>query len=130
VSEGIYASLNGGVGSSDDQTKVRENRRRMTEALGVAPDALVSVYQIHSPDVLRVEGQWPGDRPRPKADGMVTNVPGLALGISTADCGPVLFADEEARVIGACHSGWRGAFEACSKRRSPRWKSSARSGSG
>jgi polyphenol oxidase len=110
VSEGIYASLNGGIGSSDDQTRVRENRRRMTQALGVAPDALVSVYQIHSPTVLRVEAPWPADQPRPRADGMVTNLPGLALAIGTADCGPVLFADDEAGVIGACHAGWRGAF--------------------
>ncbi|MEE1657987.1 peptidoglycan editing factor PgeF [Microvirga sp. CF3062] len=107
VSEGIYASLNGGVGSSDDPGKVQENRRRMAEALGVTPDALISVYQVHSPDAVIVEGPWRGERP--KADAMVTSVPGLALGITTADCGPVLFADAQARVIGAAHAGWRGA---------------------
>lgn len=108
VSEGIYASLNGGLGSSDDPAKVRENRRRMAERLGVAPDALISVHQVHSPDAVIVEGPWTGERPR--ADGMACAVPGLALGVSTADCGPVLFADPQAGVIGAAHAGWRGAF--------------------
>jgi YfiH family protein len=108
VSEGFYASLNGGLGSSDAPDKVRENRRRMADALAVAPDALVSVHQVHSPDAVVVEGPWTGDRPR--ADAMVTNRPGLALGITTADCGPVLFADAESGVIGAAHAGWRGAL--------------------
>ncbi|MBL0404359.1 peptidoglycan editing factor PgeF [Microvirga aerilata] len=107
VSDGIYASLNGGVGSSDEPARVQENRRRMAEALGVAPGALISVHQVHSPDAVLVEGSWTGERP--KADAMVTAVPGLALGITTADCGPVLFADPGARVIGAAHAGWRGA---------------------
>ena len=107
VSEGIYASLNGGVGSADDPQKVQENRRRMAETLAVAPEALISAYQVHSPDAVIVEGPWQGERP--KADAMVTTVPGIALGITTADCGPVLFADAEARVIGAAHAGWRGA---------------------
>ncbi len=107
VSEGIYASLNGGIGSSDQPDSVRENRRRMAEALSVAPDALISVYQVHSPDAVLVEGPWTGERP--KADAMVTRAPGLALAITTADCGPVLFADEESGVIGAAHAGWRGA---------------------
>ncbi|WP_262031772.1 polyphenol oxidase family protein, partial [Microvirga sp. Mcv34] len=106
-SEGIYASLNGGIGSSDEPAKVHENRRRMTQALGVGQEALISVYQVHSPDAVFVEGPWQGERP--KADAMVTATPGLALGITTADCGPVLFADMEARVIGAAHAGWRGA---------------------
>jgi YfiH family protein len=108
VSDGIYASLNGGQGSSDDPDRVRENRRRMTEALGVGEDRLVTVHQVHSPDVLAVEAPWDG--PRPKADGMVTRTPGLALGIATADCGPVLFADPDAGVVGGCHAGWKGAF--------------------
>jgi YfiH family protein len=108
VSDGIYASLNGGLGSSDDPSRVAENRRRMAEHLGVQPDDLISVHQVHSPDVVTVEGPWTGTRP--KADGMVTRVPGLALGITTADCGPVLFADPHAGVIGAAHAGWRGAF--------------------
>src|SRR6478735_7682854 len=108
VSEGLYASLNGGLGSSDDPGRVRENRRRMADALAVAPDALVSVHQVHSPDAVVVEGPWTGDRPR--ADAMVTSRPGLALGITTADCGPVLFADGGNGVIGAAHAGWRGAL--------------------
>ena len=107
VSEGVYASLNGGVGSSDDPENVRENRRRMAETLAIAPEALISVYQVHSPDAVIVEGPWGAERP--KADAMVTAMPGIALAITTADCGPVLFADAEARVIGAAHAGWRGA---------------------
>ncbi|MBF9234337.1 peptidoglycan editing factor PgeF [Microvirga alba] len=108
VSEGIYASLNGGLGSSDDPAKVAENRRRMAEDLNVAPNALISVHQIHSPDAVIVEGPWAAERP--KADGMATAVPGIALGITTADCGPILFADPHAGVIGAAHAGWRGAL--------------------
>ncbi|MCB8821581.1 peptidoglycan editing factor PgeF [Microvirga rosea] len=108
VSEGLYASLNGGLGSSDDPEKVRENRRRMAEELEVEPDALVSVHQVHSPDAVVVDGPWAGQRP--KADAMVTAVPGIALGITTADCGPVLFADPHVGIIGAAHAGWRGAF--------------------
>ncbi|WP_230531630.1 peptidoglycan editing factor PgeF [Microvirga roseola] len=107
VSEGIYASLNGGLGSSDDPAKVAENRRRMAEEMGVAPEALVSIHQTHSADAVIVEGPWAGERP--KADGMATNVQGVALAITTADCGPVLFADPHASVIGAAHAGWRGA---------------------
>jgi YfiH family protein len=108
VSEGLYASLNGGLGSSDDPERVRENRRRMAVELEVAPEALVSVHQVHSPDAVIVEAPWNG--PRPKADAMVTAVPGIALGITTADCGPVLFADPHANIIGAAHAGWRGAL--------------------
>jgi YfiH family protein len=107
VSEGIYASLNGGLGSSDDPAKVSENRRRMAEELDISPTALVSVHQIHSADAVIVEGPWTGERP--KADGMATSTPGIALGITTADCGPVLFADPHVGVIGAAHAGWRGA---------------------
>lgn len=108
VSDGIYTSLNGGLGSDDDKAALAENRRRMAEALGVRPDNLVNVHQVHSPDVVVADGPWPAERP--KADGLVTNRPGVALAISTADCGPVLFADPEARVVGGCHSGWKGAF--------------------
>jgi hypothetical protein len=109
VSEGVYASLNGGVGSHDAANKVAENRKRMATALKVSPDRFLTAYQIHSPDVVTVTEPWSsGDRPR--ADAMVTNQPGIALGISTADCGPVLFADAQARVIGAAHAGWRGAL--------------------
>jgi YfiH family protein len=109
VSQGVYASLNGGVGSNDKPDDIAENRTRMAKALAVAPDRLVSVYQVHSPEVVTADTPWPAAS-RPKADAMVTRTPGLALGISTADCGPVLFADGEARVIGAAHAGWRGAL--------------------
>jgi YfiH family protein len=109
VSEGVYATLNGGVGSNDDPEHVRENRARMAAGVGVAPEQFLTVYQIHSPEVVTVEAPWPHDA-RPRADAMVTRKPGLALGISTADCGPVLFADAQAGVIGAAHAGWRGAF--------------------
>ena len=109
VSTGIYRGLNGGIGSQDDPTHVQENRRRMAEAVGVAPSHFLTAFQIHSPDVAIAEGPWPADQ-RPKVDAMVTRVPGLALGVTTADCGPVLFADPNARVIGAAHAGWKGAF--------------------
>src|SRR5258706_15896417 len=109
VSQGIYASLNGGVGSADAREHVDENRARMAAALGVAPEALLSAYQIHSPDVVVAERPW-GPDARPRADAIVTRVAGLAIGISTADCGPVLFADAQAGVIGAAHAGWRGAL--------------------
>ena len=108
VSEGIYASLNGGIGSSDDPSKVAENRRRMAAELDLPADALVSVYQVHSPDAVIVEGPWTGERP--KADGMATAARGIALAITTADCGPVLFADPHADIVGAAHAGWRGAL--------------------
>jgi YfiH family protein len=109
VSEGIYGSLNGGLGSNDDQAKVTENRRRMAEQLGVNIDHFLSVHQVHSPDVVVATGPWNG-QPRPKADALVTNIEGLALGITTADCGPILFVDPNARVIGAAHAGWKGAL--------------------
>src|SRR5882724_7258216 len=109
VSEGIYDSLNGGLGSEDQPAKVAENRARMAAALGVKPENFLSVYQIHSPNVAVAEAPWPAAE-RPRADAIVTRTPGLAIGIGTADCGPVLFADAQARVIGAAHAGWRGAF--------------------
>ncbi|MBR0714585.1 peptidoglycan editing factor PgeF [Bradyrhizobium liaoningense] len=109
VSSGIYAALNGGLGSNDDPANVAENRRRMAEHVGVAPERFVSLHQIHSPDALVAEGAWPAG-PRPKGDALVTNTPGIALGISTADCGPVLFVDPHARVIGGAHAGWKGAL--------------------
>jgi YfiH family protein len=109
VSEGIYQSLNGGLGSNDDTARVRENRRRMAQALHVAPSHFLTVYQVHSPDVVTVSEPWPTDE-RPHADALVTRTPGLAIGITAADCGPVLFADPKARVIGAAHAGWKGAF--------------------
>ena len=109
VSDGIYASLNAGVGSQDNPEKVAENRARMAAAVGVQPDDLLTCYQIHSPDVVTAQTPWP-PHARPRADAIVTKVPGLAIGIGTADCGPVLLADAQARVIGAAHAGWRGAF--------------------
>ncbi len=108
VSEGIYASLNCGPGSSDDGNAVAENRRRATEALKA--DRLATVYQVHGTDVVTVDERWTPDNP-PKADGLATDLPGIALGILTADCAPVLLADEDASVVGACHAGWRGALD-------------------
>lgn len=108
VSEGIYRGLNTGTGSSDDPSLVAENRRRAAEWMGVAPAYLLTAHQIHSPDVVVAREPFPGERP--KADAIVTDRPGLAVGASTADCGPVLFADAQARVIGAAHAGWKGAF--------------------
>ena len=108
VSEGIYKGLNIGVGSDDDQARVAENRRRVAAWMGVPADHLLSLYQVHSPDVVIASGPFPDGRP--KADALVTNRPGIALGASSADCGPVLFADPEARIIGAAHAGWKGAF--------------------
>ena len=109
VSDGLYASLNGGVGSDDKPQNVAENRARMAALLDVAPDRLLTAYQIHSANVVAADTPW--DRQaRPRADGIVTKRPGLAIAISTADCGPILFADVEARVIGAAHAGWRGAW--------------------
>lgn len=109
VSEGIYAGLNGGLGSDDNPAHVIENRRRMAAEMGVDPLHFLTAYQIHSPDVAVATAPWDGDS-RPRVDAMVTKVEGLALGVTTADCGPVLFADPKARVIGAAHAGWKGAF--------------------
>lgn len=109
VSEGFYASLNGGTGSEDTPARVAENRARMAAAVGVDPRRFLTAYQIHSPQVVVAETPWPSDA-RPRADGIVTRMPGLAIGVSTADCGPVLLADPQARVIGAAHAGWRGAL--------------------
>lgn len=109
VSEGVYASLNTGLGSKDDRARVLENRARIAADLGVAPDRMVTCYQVHSPDVVVAETPWrPEDNPQ--ADALVTRVPGLAIAVSSADCGPVLYADAEAGVVGAAHAGWKGAF--------------------
>src|SRR4051812_35400223 len=89
VSDGIYASLNGGAGSDDVPGRVAENRARMAAALGVAADRLLTAYQIHSPEVVTIEQPWPPQQ-RPRADALVTRTPGLAIGVTTADCGPVL----------------------------------------
>jgi hypothetical protein len=109
VSEGVYAALNGGLGSNDEPARVVENRARMCAQLGFPAPNLVSLYQVHSAEVVTVEAPFPLPE-RPKADAMVTRVPGLALGIATADCGPILFADPENRVVGAAHAGWKGAL--------------------
>jgi YfiH family protein len=109
VSQGVYDSLNGGVGSNDAPAKVTENRARMAAALGVLPDYLITAYQIHSPDVVVADQPWTIES-RPRADAIVTRAPRLAIGVSTADCGPLLLADAEAGVIGAAHAGWRGAL--------------------
>ncbi len=108
VSSGIYSELNIALGSKDDRGAVLENRRRAVEAV-MAGAALARVYQVHSPDVVTITQASDQDNP-PKADAMVTKMPGILLGISTADCVPVLFADREAGVVGAAHSGWKGAL--------------------
>ncbi len=109
VSAGVYASLNGGVGSRDSPEAVAENRARMAAALGVATDRLAVPYQVHSPDAIAISEHWAPDA-RPRCDGVVTAAPGLALGVTGADCGMILFADPEARVVGAAHAGWKGAL--------------------
>jgi len=109
ASGGIYESLNGGLGSNDDPVVVAENRRRMAEQMGVSADHLINAHQVHSPDAVVATGPWDA-RARPKADAVVTSAPNLAIGVSTADCGPVLFVDPNARVIGAAHAGWKGAL--------------------
>ncbi len=108
VSGGIYTSLNIGLGSDDERSSVLENRDRVAGQLGIGADRLVSPYQIHSADVITVSAPFAQDADR-KADALVTATPGLAIGIATADCGPLLFADTKAGVIGAAHSGWKGA---------------------
>lgn len=109
VSEGIYEALNGGIGSNDDTANVAENRRRMAEQMGVTPDRLLTLYQVHSPDVVIATTPW-GGAARPKADALVTRTDGIAIGVTAADCGPILFVDPNARVIGAAHAGWKGAL--------------------
>lgn len=109
VSEGLYAGLNVGLGSHDAPERVRENRARVAGWFGEDLDHLATLYQVHSPYVIVVDGPVSGERP--KADGQVTATPGIVLGVLTADCGPVLFTDPQARVIGAAHAGWKGAFE-------------------
>jgi polyphenol oxidase len=109
VSTGLYGSLNGGIGSHDAAANVAENRTRMAAALAVEPHRFLTAYQIHSPQVVTAEAAWPADA-RPRADAIVTRMRALAIGVTTADCGPVLFADPRAHVIGAAHAGWRGAL--------------------
>ncbi len=108
VSDGLFASLNCGFGSGDDAERVRENRSRAMRVFDLEADNLTTVHQVHSAAAVAVDEPWPLQA-RPRADGLVTDRPGIALGVLTADCAPVLLADEEAGVIGAAHAGWRGA---------------------
>lgn len=108
VSEGVVAGLNVGLGSQDDRTAIAENRRRAVEAV-LPGAALVTLHQVHSPDAIAVTAPYPDDA-RPHADALVTATPGLALGILTADCAPVLLADSAAGVVCAAHAGWKGAL--------------------
>lgn len=107
ISTGTYDSLNAGRGSDDAPENVTENRARIAHAMGTVEPKLLSLYQYHSTDVVTVTEPF---ETSPKADGMVTRVPGLALSALAADCGPVLLVDPKARIIGACHAGWRGAL--------------------
>jgi YfiH family protein len=109
VSEGVYATLNGGVGSRDEQDAVVANRARMAAAIKVAPERLAIPYQVHSVDALAITAPFPREA-RPRCDALVTATRGLGLGVTGADCGMILFADAEARVIGAAHAGWKGAL--------------------
>jgi len=106
ASSGVFAGLNCGSGSSDQKEIVAINRGRVAEVMRVPSENLLGVHQVHSPDVITVTKPF---EEKPRADGLVTATPGLALSVLTADCQPVLFADSEARVIGAAHAGWRGA---------------------
>jgi YfiH family protein len=109
VSNGVYTTLNGGIGSNDDPANVNENRRRMAEQIGVTPERLLTAYQVHSPEVVVASGAWDMES-RPRADAIVTRAQGLAIGITAADCGPILLVEPNARVIGAAHAGWKGAL--------------------
>ena len=109
ASSGVFAGLNCGAGSSDQSEIVAINRARAAEAMEVDAEALVTVHQVHSADVVAVDAPL-GD-PRPQADAMVTATPGLALAVLTADCQPVLFSEDRAGIIGAAHAGWRGALD-------------------
>ncbi len=108
VSEGIYRGLNVGLGSRDERNHVEENRARVSAWFGADPQKLATVHQVHSPDAVIVDASYDGTRT--EADALVTATPGLVIGVLSADCGPVLFADAEAGVIGAAHAGWKGAL--------------------
>jgi polyphenol oxidase len=109
VSKGIYASLNIGIGSADDRASVLENRARAAAHLGLGPERLATPYQIHSAEAAVVAEPWPVGQ-GPKLDALATNRPGIAIGVGTADCAPLLLADSQARVVGAAHAGWKGAL--------------------
>ncbi len=110
VSGGLYSSLNCGYGSGDQPDNVRENRRRAAAAFDLGEADLLTVHQIHSTDVLAVAEQRWSSPGAPKADALVTDRPGVVLGVLAADCAPVLLADPDAGVIGAAHAGWKGAL--------------------
>jgi YfiH family protein len=110
VSAGLYSSLNCGYGSGDSPDNVRENRRRAAASFGRREPELLTLYQIHSTEVLAVADQHWTSPGAPKADGLVTDRPGVVLGVMAADCAPLLLADPQAGVIGAAHAGWRGAL--------------------
>jgi polyphenol oxidase len=109
VSQGVYATLNGGVGSNDDPADVAENRRRMAAHLNIAAENLLVPYQIHSAEAFIVETIFAADE-RPRCDALVTRQRGIGLGVTGADCGMILFSDAAAQVIGAAHAGWKGAL--------------------
>jgi polyphenol oxidase len=109
VSTGLYASLNGGIGSRDNPAHVSDNRARMAAALAVAPSRLLTAFQVHSPQVVVAQTPWPLDN-RPRADAIVTRTRALAVGVTTADCGPILLAEPRSGVVAAAHAGWRGAL--------------------
>ncbi len=112
TSEGIYASLNCGIGSRDERGRVQENRARVAAHLGTTRERLLTLHQVHSADALAVSEPWsigPG-QPLPKADALVTATPGLAVAALAADCAPLLFADPKARIVAAAHAGWKGAL--------------------
>ena len=108
VSEGIYRGLNVGLGSKDEREKVEENRASVARWFSATPDRLATVNQVHSPDVVLIDENYDGERPQ--ADAMVSATPGMVLGVLSADCGPILFCDPDARVVGAAHAGWKGAL--------------------
>jgi len=106
VSDGIYASLNAGLGSHDDPAAVRENRRRCAAHFGA--ETVVTAYQVHSATAVTAEGAWPGDAPL--ADGVVSVTPGVVCATLAADCAPILLSDPQARIVAAAHAGWKGAL--------------------
>ncbi len=109
VSQGLYASLNVGYGSNDTDANVAANRARAMALLGLEPEALVTIFQVHGTNVAEAKAPWQ-PRSAPRADAVITREPGIALGIQTADCAPILLCDATNRVIGAVHAGWRGAL--------------------
>jgi uncharacterized protein, YfiH family len=109
VSDGSYAGLNVGLGSNDAPERVAENRARVAGWFSLPAERLATLHQVHSPDVHVVSETYGGERP--KADALVTASPDIAIGVLTADCGPILFVDPEHRVVGAAHAGWKGALE-------------------